>query len=163
MLGTVIILAVILRGDTYFQYDDCDESCKQLKESCTITEISPDYFPIQCFKDEHKCAAVASDQEVCLRPNKTPLGGRDIWNDFHKHAIITTTTLEPTTTTERPIKPESIANYALSIILGIIATLSISLNLFLIFKRKLPINSRYETFTDSENPYRDTTEHLEED
>ena len=163
MLGAVILLVAILKGDTYFQYDDCDDSCKRMNESCTIIEISPDYFPSQCFKDEHKCAAIASDQEVCLRPNKSPLGGKDIWNDFHRHEVITTTTSEPTTTTERPIRPESISKYALSMTLGVIMVLSISLNLFLLYKRKVSIGSRYETFTDSENPYRDTTEHLGEE
>ena len=113
MLGAVILLAVTLKGDTYFQYSDCDcdDSCKRMHESGTIMEISPDYFPSQCLKDEHKCENVASDYEVCLRPNKTPLGGKSIWSDFHKHEIVTTTT------TEWPIRPESISRFALSIIL----------------------------------------------
>ena len=162
MLGATFLLTIILKVDTFFHYSDCDDSCKQSFESCTIMEISPDNFPYECLKDEIKCANLASDFEVCLRPNKSPLGGKSIWNDFQKHKVITTTTQEPFTTTEKPIKPEIDSRSVIMIILGISTVLSISLNLFLICKRKTRRQPQYETMTDSENPYRDTTEHLEE-
>lgn len=88
------------RLDGYFEYQDCKSSCRRLKLSCIITEASPTYFPDHCLDTDTVCEQMASRNAVCLRMNKKPLGGEEIWPDFQNyvHPTTTTTTISPPTT-----------------------------------------------------------------
>ena len=97
----VVILALQLTAADYFKYSDCDQNCQEKNVSCTIDEISPGFFISECFDSETACELHYSSTVVCLRPDKEPLGGSKIWNDWvNNHR--TTTAAPSTTTTHAP-------------------------------------------------------------
>ena len=70
------------REEEFFTYNDCAMECKNSKLSCLISEPTKFEFLNICTYSELGCALSANSQEVCLRPNKPPLGGNTIWPDF---------------------------------------------------------------------------------
>ena len=67
----------------YFQYEtDCITECRRQQLPCTITEMSPVYFPCDCITTVEACLKRASPDVICLRPNGTSMGGENIWKAY---------------------------------------------------------------------------------
>jgi hypothetical protein len=160
MLGAAatLLTALILTQTDYFTYSDCNPECIQAKKSCIITEINEDYFPCTCVTNK-KCETLAGPNDVCLRPNKPPLGGENIWEDYKRHRWnpTTTTTEKPAPT---PIK-ENCEIHLVAVIILVITTMiggTTSIVQYLIHNRR----STHDRLIDNHGLYHDTTENLED-
>lgn len=106
----MLLLATIQSQEhNYFQYDDCPQECTSQIISCSITEITTDSdvdFLRICVTSTMACEQLSSSDDVCLRPNDAPIGGKSIWQRFKNkyHPTVTTTTETP----NLPINEESI-------------------------------------------------------
>ena len=85
------------KTEDYFKYSDCDFEFTSRNISCVITEINPSYFPCECLVNADQCISLAADDQVCLQPGASALGGSGIWLDFQRHRNGTTTTHMSTT------------------------------------------------------------------
>lgn len=156
----VLTLALTSTSADYFRYEDCDEMCVRAALSCTITELTTDYFPCTCHSTEEECEAVASSTTVCLAPDKSPRGGGDIWEDFLKHKTSTTTTAKPQTTTPPPTPGEGKCRVNVVAIATLTCTtfLSTLFSVILLLKRKTGPSNQYERFSSQDNPYQETVQ-----
>lgn len=93
-------VAVMVRGESFFTYNDCDSSCKKNSRSCLIEEVTANYFSCECVS-EIVCESHASPTRVCLVPNRPALGGEDIWIAF-KNRNSTTPTPHPPSPSPNP-------------------------------------------------------------
>ena len=147
----------------YFLYGDCDVSCQHANVSCTISEVSPYYFPCDCIENDNACLDLASDDVVCLRKDKEVSGGKNIWRDYQKH-MSTTTTARPLTTTTR--KPDhhagiNLTTLTLSVVFGVSSFLSLSIHAVQLFQKRRSTNQSYERIRTPDNPYQDTIEEVQ--
>lgn len=93
-LTLLIITFVKIRGDhNYFEYADCGETCTNQRTCCTISEEDGNFITSCCNSGD--CRAREDNKVVCLCPGEAPMGGSDIWGEFHR-------IVHPVTTTPRP-------------------------------------------------------------
>lgn len=153
-MNTILIaILCIASGHTYFTYSDCNLECQQLSVSCTIAEIDPDDFLNVCIESEAVCEQRSSEIQVCLRKNKPPIGGEQIWNDFERH-------YHPTTTTPRPIIKTNCLEWKIAT--GVMISIIIFI-VCLYMSKKYLTNNTYEVVNDnSDNPYQSTVDNIEE-
>lgn len=79
----LVFLATIARNHAYFEYAlDCRPSCITSNKSCSITELSPSSFPIDCLDSNADCEALAKPDTACLRKGEEVLGGEKVWPDY---------------------------------------------------------------------------------
>ena len=108
MFAAVAAIFMLISSGTsktadYFKYSDCDFECSSRNISCVITEINPSYFPCECLVNADQCVSLAADDQVCLQPGASALGGSKIWPDFQRHKNETTTTTTHTSTTNSDV------------------------------------------------------------
>lgn len=173
MLVTVVqIFAFIISGacetEDYFEYSDCDFECTRRNISCMITEINLSYFPCECLVETSQCVSLATDDQVCLRPGASALGGSKIWPDFsrHRNATTTTTTHTPTTngdvtTTPSPTHTRDTTFIFLTVILAITNALTLAATAFLFRKLRNRTTANYSQLPSNEI-YQETVQNNDE-
>lgn len=145
-------------GD-YFAYENCDEKCRDKLECCTIREITTEVFDCTCVRSESICEQEASDDVVCLSPNKDPLGGRGIWNAYRKRYCPVTTTPRPS-----PIEPSDCTAWKITNIctfcISIIMTISV-ISYKIYRKRQRDAVRANMPLPGPSHPYQSTTENID--
>ena len=160
----LILIALQARSlNAFFEYTDCDVDCVERNVSCVIVEINPSYFPCECLVNGDQCVALASESQVCLRPNAKALGGERIWNDFERHRNISVSTTTPfstsSTTTNKPRMAESCNEYLIPLIaLALTNAASIISNIYLFIKIRNRTNSDYSRIPPSNEVYQATVQ-----
>lgn len=152
----VILLSFTAVGanDDYFTYSDCDDTCKQKKLCCTITEVSSDYFPCMCSRDQEQCEALASEFTVCLQPDRPAIGGQTIWPDFKRHFAPT----EPP-----PPSNQDECRNLIALVIFLSITNFIGYFYWIVqFIRRRKQNSSRERLLDEDDPYQETVEQIPE-
>ena len=149
----------------YFQYGDCDVSCQRANVSCTISEVSFDYFPCDCIESDNACMDLANDDVVCLRKGREAIGGKNIWRDYQKHMSTTTTARPPTTTTQKPDHHAAfnLTTLTLSIVFGVLSILNLSIHVIQFLRRGRSTHQPYTRIRTPDNPYQDTVEEVQQD
>ena len=79
----MFFLLPITISQNYFTYSDCDQTCIQKNISCTIYQIQDDFKNL-CEESEIFCEQESGPNCVCLRLNRPPIGGEDIWIEFKR-------------------------------------------------------------------------------
>lgn len=156
--------------NAYFQYTDCDAVCVEQNISCVIVEINPTYFPCECLVDGDRCAALATDMQVCLRPHVNPIGGENIWHDFerHRNTNVSTTTQAPSPTSSTTSKPPIVAESCYQFIAPLTtlaltnAATCIAL-IYLLFKQRSRTSTDYSRMPRDRTVYKDTVREDSED
>ena len=153
-----MILLIATEATSYFQYNDCDPTCKISNLSCTIEEPEPNYFSNTCEENIQNCKLKASRTVACLIKNRKAVGGQDIWDDYNKN--------RPQTTTEKPKpQPNEKENCEMYKIVACSSTLISSLmTIYWIATKMYNIckNRSYHPLNDrvSNSPYHETTENI---
>ena len=90
----VLFIALATHGmnadHDFFEYEDCGEACTVQRFSCIISEAEDGKFITKC-TDSQECRASEDNNVVCLMPGHPPLGGQDLWPDFHRRVYPSTT------------------------------------------------------------------------
>ena len=161
-----LLLAPAMAHEQFFTYKDCDPQCISRSVSCIIEEISPTYFPCECFESSIACELHAKPSIVCLRPGMPATGGTDIWNDwvrFHERNGSTTTMRPTNRPTVRPVTPSG-WKVGYAILIGITAVIAFVILGWRVWK----ISGRYRyqrirnTTPRQSSVYRETTHPLQE-
>lgn len=146
---TTALLSIFAHCQAFFDYTCCDESCKEKLLSCIISEQTRKFFVCHC-----------------LEPNKKPLGGEAIWNDYsHRNDSTTTTIAPPTTswpsTTMKP-DPHVPKRITLWINLGVLSLGTTLTIITSVVVKKYLRRRTYEPLSRSlDSPYSETVEEID--
>ena len=103
-VSVIFIMIFLIPSEAFFTYEDCDESCRAQQISCVISEETKQFFVCHCLESETTCEILATPITVCLQPNRDPIGGQKIWDDY-AHRNSTTTQAPPASSTAAPTTP----------------------------------------------------------
>lgn len=82
-LKSLVVVVAVASTTAFFDYHrDCMQECQRQNLPCTISEISPQFFPCDCILTADACLSRASPEVVCLQPDASPSGGSEIWLAF---------------------------------------------------------------------------------
>ena len=149
----IFMLGIARAAHDYFEYENCGETCTAQRSCCTISEQEGNFITTCCNSED--CMARENNLVVCLRPGLPPVGGSDIWNDFHQ-AVYPPTPVPPQPSKDNCMVWRSLVGVGWSIVglFIVIGTMKFVL-------KKMRSRNNFERVINPDSPYQDTVQDIE--
>ena len=99
MLRVLLVALAVASTTAYWNYTvDCMDECQRRKLPCTISMLSPEFFPCDCIITEDSCILGASSTVACLVLSGKSFGGEASWIPYWNYTHPSTSTPSPSPT-----------------------------------------------------------------